>query len=194
MCKIKSVSCFNSESLVWILLEGSEVQEAFQKAGMSDSDVGGYLLWVRRTQMWTQGELAEEAGVSPTTVSGIENGKISRPHFGTLRKLARVLEVDPRDFFGVEAFQDTFNVLTLDWARSARDAEFERGVSRASLEALRRLFQQLDGELGRLRELYGGLPPGSEDRLYLKGEIRHIAARSGSVSTSMLFHPDTEGG
>ncbi|MDQ5828601.1 MAG: helix-turn-helix domain-containing protein, partial [Actinomycetota bacterium] len=38
--------------------------------------------------MWTQVRLAEEAEVSPTTVSGIENGRISRPHFATLRKLA----------------------------------------------------------------------------------------------------------
>jgi transcriptional regulator with XRE-family HTH domain len=43
---------------------------------------------LRERRMWTQVRLAEEAGISPTTVSGIENGRISRPRFGTLRKLA----------------------------------------------------------------------------------------------------------
>ncbi len=43
---------------------------------------------VRRLRMWTREGLAQEAGVSPLTVSGIETGKIERPHFGTLGKLA----------------------------------------------------------------------------------------------------------
>ena len=50
---------------------------------------------IRRLRMWTQARLAQEAGVSPTTVSGIETGKIERPHFGTLGKLARALGMAP---------------------------------------------------------------------------------------------------
>lgn len=145
--------------------------------------------------MWTQGDLAEEAGVSPTTVSGIESGKISRPHFGTLRKLARVLEVDPKDFFDPEPTEtrgEATGPLTLTWAHSTRDVEFERELNRASLERLKQLFRELDQERERLQEVYGGLPPNSEERLYVKGEIRHIAARLESVSTSILFHPEEE--
>jgi transcriptional regulator with XRE-family HTH domain len=52
---------------------------------------------IRRVRMWTQARLAREAGVSPTTVSGIETGKIARPHFGTLGKLARALGVAPEE-------------------------------------------------------------------------------------------------
>jgi len=142
--------------------------------------------------MRTQGELAEEAGVSPTTVSGIESGKISRPHFGTLRKLARVLEVDPQEFFGSGPAEAGGRVLTLEWARSTGDTEFESELDRASLDGLRRLFRHLEEERGRLQEVYGGLPPGSEERLHVKGEIRRVAARSGSVSTSILFHSQQE--
>lgn len=145
--------------------------------------------------MWTQGELAEEAGVSPTTVSGIESGKISRPHFGTLRKLARVLEIDPQDFFGDDPMDGggrAPGTLTLEWARSTRDAEFERELERASLEGLKQLVRQLDEERGRLQRVYGGLPPGSEERLDVKHELRHVAARSASVSTSILFRPEDE--
>ena len=52
---------------------------------------------IREERMWTQGRLAEEARVSPTTVSGIESGRILRPHFGTIKKLAGALGVDPRE-------------------------------------------------------------------------------------------------
>jgi transcriptional regulator with XRE-family HTH domain len=42
----------------------------------------------------TQEQEARRAGVSPTTISGIESGKITRPHLKTLLKLARALGAD----------------------------------------------------------------------------------------------------
>ena len=60
-------------------------------------DIGERVQNVRRLRMWTQVRLAREAGVSPTTVSGIETGKIGRPHFGTLGKLALALRVAPKN-------------------------------------------------------------------------------------------------
>ena len=63
---------------------------------MKGSDIGVRLIGIRRLRMWTQGRLAKEAGVSPTTVSGIETGRIARPHFGTLQKLAQALDLDPK--------------------------------------------------------------------------------------------------
>jgi transcriptional regulator with XRE-family HTH domain len=42
----------------------------------------------------TQEQEAKIAGVSPTTISGIESGKITRPHLKTLLKLARALGAD----------------------------------------------------------------------------------------------------
>lgn len=42
----------------------------------------------------TQEQEAKIAGVSPTTISGIESGKITRPHLKTLLKIARALGVD----------------------------------------------------------------------------------------------------
>jgi transcriptional regulator with XRE-family HTH domain len=77
--------------------------------------------------MWTQGQLAEEARLSPTTVSGIETGRISRPHFGALRKLARALEVDPQVLLSWEEpiEQESVAPLSLDRARSAEE-DFEQ--------------------------------------------------------------------
>ena len=42
----------------------------------------------------TQEQEAKSAGVSPTTISGIESGKITRPHLKTLLKIARALGID----------------------------------------------------------------------------------------------------
>ncbi len=42
----------------------------------------------------TQEQEAKAAGVSPTTISGIESGKITRPHLKTLLKIARALGAD----------------------------------------------------------------------------------------------------
>src|ERR671921_368503 len=42
-------------------------------------DIGERVANIRLMRMWTQARLAQEAGVSPTTVSGIETSKIGRP-------------------------------------------------------------------------------------------------------------------
>ena len=149
--------------------------------------------------MWTQGRLAEEAGVSPTTVSGIENGRISSPHFGTVRKLARALEVDPSGLLstgepsGRASGRGPHAPLSLGWARSIQEEEFERGLEGASLEGLEALRRDLGEEQGRLQALYGAFPVGSEQRRYIKRQIRIVAAQSGSVETSMMFREGDAG-
>ena len=157
--------------------------------------IGERLLSVRRSKMWTQGRLAEEAGVSPTTVSGIENGRISSPHFGTVRKLARALGVDPSGLLSAAEppVRERHVPLSLGWARTIREEEFERGLDGAPLERLEALRRGLDEERGRLQALYGQFPEGSEQRRYIKREIRIVAAQSGSVETSMMFRGGGEG-
>ena len=61
---------------------------------MDKSEAQTRVVEFREEWMWMQGRLAEEAGVSPTAVSGIESGRISRPHFGAVKKLARASGVD----------------------------------------------------------------------------------------------------
>src|SRR5919199_325620 len=105
---------------------------------MKRSEVRSRLTILREDRMWTQVRLAEEAGVSPTTVSGIENGKISRPHFGTVRKLAVALEVEPENLLprpggrrgGIPAR------LSLEWSMASDDEEFESELETASIEGL----------------------------------------------------------
>lgn len=45
----------------------------------------------------SQQELAERAGLSLGQVNRIERGEIPSPHYSTIRKLARALEVEPED-------------------------------------------------------------------------------------------------
>ena len=152
------------------------------------SDIGERVENLRRLRMWTQVRLAQEAGVSPTTVSGIETGKIVRPHFGTLGKLALALSVAPEELLGSrESVEEQGPVpLSLGWARDTGEGEFERGLERASLESLDSLSRGLDVEQERLQRLYGEFPEGSEQGRFIKRQIREVAGRSGSVKASAL--------
>lgn len=142
--------------------------------------------------MWTQGRLAEEAGVSPTTVSGIESGRIARPHFGTVRKLARALGVDPRELLSLRGSEEQVWAapLSLDWVMSSREEDIEEGLEGASLGGLLALSRKLAEEHERLRRLYGEAH-GTEQRRLVKRRIRDVAALHGSVEVSAAYHPDS---
>jgi len=43
----------------------------------------------------SQRELAEKAGLSPTTILKLESDRVDEPHPRTIRKLADALKVDP---------------------------------------------------------------------------------------------------
>lgn len=49
---------------------------------------------LRETQLMTQAELAERAGLTQATISFLETGK-TRPQLRTVRKLAAALGVEP---------------------------------------------------------------------------------------------------
>ena len=151
-------------------------------------DIGERLESIRRLRMWTQARLAKEAGVSPTTVSAIETGKIGRPHFGTIGKLAGALRVAPEELLGSrESVEEQGPVpLSLGWARESGDGEFEHGLEGASLKSLDFLSRGLDVEQERLQRLYGEFPEGSEQGRFIKRQIREVAGRSGSVKASAM--------
>jgi transcriptional regulator with XRE-family HTH domain len=164
---------------------------------MERRKVRSRLVILRESRMWTQGRLAEEAGISPTTVSGIESGRISRPHFGTVKKLAGALGVDPRELFSSRSPERLSRVaplsapLSLAWAVSSQEEEFEEGLEGASLGDLLILSRELLKEHERLRRLYGEVR-GTEQQRIIKGRIRGVAAQHGSVETSIAYHPDLE--
>ena len=58
---------------------------------------GDRLRRVRDRRLLSQRELAERAGLSPTTILKLESGRVEEPHPRTIRKLADALEVDPAE-------------------------------------------------------------------------------------------------
>ena len=56
---------------------------------------GDRLRRVRDRRLLSQRELAERAGLSPTTILKLESGRVDEPHPRTVRKLAVALGVDP---------------------------------------------------------------------------------------------------
>ncbi len=62
------------------------------------SEVGQEIKRLREARGWIQAKLAVEAGMAPSAVNQIENGKRS-PSASSLNKLARALEVEVRELF-----------------------------------------------------------------------------------------------
>lgn len=65
---------------------------------MEKVDVGERLLLYRDSRNWSQERTAEEAGVSPTTITHIETGQSPNPRRVTLRRLARAFGVSLEEF------------------------------------------------------------------------------------------------
>jgi transcriptional regulator with XRE-family HTH domain len=61
--------------------------------------VGEKLKQIRTRRLLTQEELAEKAGISAATVVNVERNN-QEPHFRTIRKLAKALEIDPTELLG----------------------------------------------------------------------------------------------
>jgi transcriptional regulator with XRE-family HTH domain len=61
--------------------------------------VGERLKALRTKRLLTQEELAEKAGISAATVVNVERNN-QEPHFRTIRKLAKALDIDPTELVG----------------------------------------------------------------------------------------------
>ncbi len=61
--------------------------------------VGDNLKRFRQREALTQAELAKKAGIAEVTLSRIERN-VADPHMSTIRKLADVLNVHPRELVG----------------------------------------------------------------------------------------------
>ena len=81
------------------------------------------------------------------------------------------------------------STLSLEWAMSSGEEEFERELEGAPIERLNSLLGELGEEQGRLRRLYGEAR-GSEQRRLIKTMIRQVAANSGSVEASITAQKD----
>jgi transcriptional regulator with XRE-family HTH domain len=58
--------------------------------------IGRNLRRLREDRLLTQAELAERAGIALSSLVRIENDQVD-PRFSSIRKLAKALDVDPRE-------------------------------------------------------------------------------------------------
>ncbi len=61
--------------------------------------IGERLKAIRTKRLLTQEELAQKAGVSASTIVHIERNQ-QEPHFSTIRKLGKALDIDPTELLG----------------------------------------------------------------------------------------------
>ena len=61
---------------------------------------------LRRRRRWAQSELAKRAGMSPTTLSNIEQAKMPTITVEHLVALAQVLQISPNGLLGIEPLQE----------------------------------------------------------------------------------------
>ena len=55
---------------------------------------------LRNERLLSQRELAEKAGLSPTTILKLEAGRVDESHPRTVRKLVQALDVKPGELLG----------------------------------------------------------------------------------------------
>jgi transcriptional regulator with XRE-family HTH domain len=58
--------------------------------------IGTQVKKARKRALLTQEELAERAGIGAATLNRIERDRVE-PHFRTIRKIAKALDMDPKD-------------------------------------------------------------------------------------------------
>lgn len=63
--------------------------------------IGTQVRRAREQALLTQEELAERAGIGTATLNRIEKDRVE-PHFRTIRKIAKALDVDARDLIGAD--------------------------------------------------------------------------------------------
>jgi len=123
------------------------------------------------------------AGVSPTTISGIESGKITRPHLKTLLKIARALGVDVgelRESGKVEALPSSIQPSLNGFEEERReDTEYVHfstllGRIRAAGTAAREVVQEWRSESAEI--LAGGRPPTKHRTLEMRSFHNELSA------------------
>lgn len=124
----------------------------------------------RRARGHTVRSLAEAVGLSPTTVSGIETGKIENPRYESVVRLSRGLGVAPED---VEEFQPALRAIARERVPEEAEELVETEIMNITGGELFTI-SGVDPELARaggrqaLRSLMRWLGREETDRMYAK--------------------------
>jgi transcriptional regulator with XRE-family HTH domain len=144
---------------------------------MALDHVGKRIANERERRLLTQAELAQRAGISQSTLSQIESGRVS-PHIGTLRKIARALEIEPQEL--------TYPKAQAPSSRLGEEADEERREARTLIASWGILLKDLRS---RLRELLDSIPVLPDDEADLRvraAEIRELITQFYSISHAVV--------
>jgi transcriptional regulator with XRE-family HTH domain len=87
--------------------------------------VGKRIKIVRQRNGLTQDQLAEQVGLSPKYISGIERG-VENPTMDILLRVAKILGVEPYDLFLFGESQDSEKALRKGIEKMVREADREK--------------------------------------------------------------------
>ena len=127
-------------------------------AGRLKPGWGRYIKEARDLKKWNQTELAYHAGLAPSVISQIENGKRD-PTARTLRKLAAALDVEVGDLF--PKGQPTLP-LDLEQRREYAQRLMDAGVSEATSRSMSGEYSRSE-EYWRALAKYAGLESGPSE-------------------------------
>ena len=100
--------------------------------------VGRRIKIVRQRSGLTQDQLAEQVGLSPKYISGIERG-VENPTMDILIRLAKALEVEPYDLFLFGESEENEKGLRKGIERMVREAD--RGKLQLYFDVMRKILQ-----------------------------------------------------
>ena len=143
---------------------------------MAQVELGERIATLREEQALTQSELAERARISPSTLSQIESGRVPRPHVGTIRKIARALDVEPQDLRRAEelALPKDEAPRAAGQAQASTVGEFEQKLAHvlepARADALResQAASRLFSSQGIPQSLIGDIPEAEVGKRFLE--------------------------
>jgi transcriptional regulator with XRE-family HTH domain len=140
---------------------------------MALTHVGERIAEERERRLLTQAELAQRARISQSTLSQIESGRVPHPHLGTLRKIARALEIEPQELTSPKA-----------QAPSSKLGEGNKGRREADLTLINSWAIALEDLRDELQELLDELPSLPDDAADLRvrtAEIQRLINRFDSI-------------
>jgi len=100
--------------------------------------VGKRIKIVRQRSGLTQDQLAEQVGLSPKYISGIERG-VENPTMDILLRLAKMLGVEPYDLFLFGESEESEKVLRKGIEKMVREAD--RGKLQLYFDVMRKVLE-----------------------------------------------------
>ncbi len=190
--------------------EAASAQTASAHKDSVDSDINRRLQRVRTLFALSQRELAKRAGVTNSTISLIEQGKVS-PSICSLQKIVSGLPMSLADFFALDidddsdylyclASQPNLSVIEGVECRILASDQCRRAVTMAQLKLApgqmthtEQLFPQAHAALAGINELAGVLISG-QLRVIVAGVVRNLVAGDGYYFDTRKSHCFTNTG